>query len=88
MNQVWQLQEAKNKFSRVVDLAQDGTPQIVTRHGVEVAVVLSYEAYRQLMKPQKSIIEFFRASPLVEVELDLERDKSDLRDEFGYELFA
>ena len=73
INQIWQLQEAKNKFSRVVDQAQDA-PQIVTRHGVEVAVVLSYETYRQLTKPQKSIVEFFRASPLVGVELDLERD--------------
>ena len=81
INQVWQLQEAKNEFSRVVDQAQDA-PQIVTRHGVEVAVVLSYEAYRQLTKPQKSIVEFFRTSPLVGVELDLERDKSGLRDEF------
>ena len=35
MARVWQLQEAKNKFSRVVDNAQEEGPQVVTRWGVE-----------------------------------------------------
>ncbi len=29
----WPLQEAKNQFSRVVELAQTEGPQTVTRHG-------------------------------------------------------
>jgi len=44
----WQLQEAKQRFSRVVDEACESGPQIVTRHGREVVVVLSIEEYRRL----------------------------------------
>ena len=84
VNQVWQLQEAKNKFSRVVDEARHGVPQIVTKHGVEAVVVLSYEDYQRLFQQQKGLVEFFRESPLVGEKLDLERDKSDWRD--GFEL--
>ena len=79
MNQVWQLQEAKNKFSRVVDDAIQRGPQIVTKHGVEVAVVLSYAEYRTLLTSQKKLSEFFRDSPLVGIDLDLTRDRSDAR---------
>ena len=45
---VWQLQEAKQQFSRLVEAARDAGPQIVTRHGREVAVLLSIEEYRRL----------------------------------------
>ena len=44
----WQLQDAKQQFSRVVDAARATGPQIVTRHGREVAVLLSIEEYRRL----------------------------------------
>ena len=44
----WQLQDAKQRFSRLVDAARDSGPQVVTRHGREVAVVLSIEEYRRL----------------------------------------
>lgn len=44
----WQLQEAKQQLSRVVDLAAEEGPQIVTRHGREVAVVMSMADYRSL----------------------------------------
>ncbi len=45
MSKTWQLQEAKNKFSRVVDDAVNSGPQIITRHGVEVAIVISYASH-------------------------------------------
>ena len=74
--QVWQLQDAKNKFSEVVNKALDEGPQIVTRHGKEVVVILSSNEFDALRKSQPSIVEFFRQSPLVGVQLDLERDRS------------
>ncbi len=80
MSQTWQLQEAKNKLSRVVDEAQRSGPQIITRHGVKTAVVLSFEDYRRLVASRKKLSEFFRESPLAEAELDLERDKSPVRE--------
>jgi len=76
MQQVWQLQEAKNKFSQVVEEAVQHGPQIVTKRGVEVAVVISYSEYRRMMTERKNIVDFFRESPLVGVELDLSRSKS------------
>ncbi|OGO20741.1 MAG: prevent-host-death protein [Chloroflexi bacterium RBG_16_48_8] len=75
-NHTWQLQDAKNRFSEVVNRALDDGPQIVTRRGKEVVVVLSSDEYAELTKSQPSLVEFFRNSPLVGIELDLERDRS------------
>ena len=75
----WQVQEAKSKFSEVIEAAQEDGPQIITKHGVETAVVLSYEDYRKLFLSQKRLSDFFRESPLVGVDLDLARDRSPVR---------
>lgn len=40
MIRIWQLQEAKNKLSELVEVALHGEPQLITRHGVEAVVVL------------------------------------------------
>ena len=79
MSQIWQLQEAKNKFSQVVKDAVGEGPQIITKHGAEVAVVLSYEEYKQMIAARGKLSDFFRSSPLAEVELDLSRDTSPAR---------
>ena len=81
MAHTWQLQEAKNKFSRVVENALNDGPQIITRRGVEVAIVLSYAEYQKMLTPSQSLSDFFRASPLAGVDLDLTRDRSDVRDD-------
>lgn len=77
MRRAWQIQEAKNKLSEVVEEAIEHGPQILTRRGTEVAVVLSYSEYLQLRKKEMSLSEFFRKSPLRD--LDLERDRSPAR---------
>jgi len=79
MARVWQIQEAKNKFSEVVDEAIKHGPQIITKRGVETVIVLSYAEYRKVMLNQKKLSDFFRESPLAKVDLDLKRDKSGLR---------
>ena len=43
----WSLQDAKNKFSAVVDAAARGAPQVVTRRGVATAVVISYKEFER-----------------------------------------
>lgn len=73
---IWQIQEAGNKFSEVIEQALQQGPQVITRQGKETAIVLSYEDYRKLALNQKKLTDFFRESPLVGVELDLERDQS------------
>jgi antitoxin Phd len=74
----WQLQTAKARFSEVFRLARSEGPQRITRQGKEAVVMISDEQYDRLMiqsHQPKSIVQFFRESPLVGVDLDLERDK-------------
>lgn len=80
MSNVWQLQEAKNKFSRLVDKAHHDGPQIVTRHGKESVVILAIEDYQKLNKPKSDLVTFFQNSPLYDTSIDLTRDKSSSRD--------
>ncbi len=76
VNNVWQLQEAKNRLSEVVNEAIKHGPQIITKRGVETVIVLSYDQYRKAMLNRKKLSEFFRESPLAKLDLDLRRDKS------------
>lgn len=69
----WQLQEAKQKFSQVVQRAIDEGPQIVTRHGETVAVVLSAEEYRRLIGDKPDLAAFLLNAPDLGV---LERERS------------
>lgn len=75
----WQLQEAKNKFSKLVKLARQDGPQIVTKHGQETAVLLSIDEYRRLVRPETDLVQFFQKSPLADAELDLTRSKETAR---------
>lgn len=81
MSEVWQLQEAKSKFSEVVEEALRDGPQVITRRGVKTAVLLSYTDYQQMFLKQQKLSDFFRQSPLVGVDLDLSRDQSPIRDD-------
>lgn len=80
MSHAWQLQEAKNKFSNLVERAQQEGPQVVTKHGKEAVVVLSVDDYKKITKPKDSLIKFLQKSPLGDLELDLSRDKNAPRD--------
>lgn len=78
---IWQIQEAKNKLSQVIDHALEQGPQIITRRGVEAVIVLSYKEYRKLLLSQSKLSDFFRESPLAGSALQLERDKSAWRND-------
>ena len=78
MARVWQLQEAKNKLSEVVEEAMTHGPQIITKRGIEAVIVLSYTDYRTMLAKQKKLSTFFRESPFLDT--DLTRDRSGLRD--------
>ena len=68
----WALQDAKNRFSEVVDAALRGKPQIVTRRGVETAVILSHAEYERIVggaaELRPSLGEFLVHGPVVEGE--------------------
>lgn len=81
MEKKWQLQEAKNKFSQLVDeVVNNNDHQIITRHGKDTAVILSFEEYKKLTKKKGSLANFFRNSPLFDEQIDLERNKDYSRD--------
>ncbi|ACM19505.1 antitoxin, Phd family [Geotalea daltonii FRC-32] len=69
----WQLQEAKNRLSQVIKLAQHDGPQTITLRGKPSAVVVSFDEYRKLTVPRTGLAKFFKESPLRDVELDLSR---------------
>ncbi len=59
----WQLQEAKQRFSELVRHARHEGPQVVTRRGEEVAVVVSIEEYRRLTSDKPDFKQFLLAAP-------------------------
>lgn len=76
----WQLQEAKNKFSEVVNKAMTKGPQAVTRHGKEAVYVIDARTYRELeqkagKKPKKTLAQFLLES---NADLDMEPTRTQL----------
>ena len=71
----WQLQDAKNRLSEVVRRARSEGPQIITLHGADAAVVISALDFGRLSRRKGKLVDFFRKSPLVGVDLDLARNK-------------
>ena len=70
----WQVQEAKQRFSEVLRAVEAGEPQIVTRHGQEIAVIIDIEGYHRLRGQSMTFMEFLRTDPLVDADLDTDLD--------------
>lgn len=79
-NNVWQIQEAKAKFSEVVHKANSDGFQVITRNGQRIAVIISNSEFEELRKPKMSLLEFFKSAPCQDVKLDIERSKDAPRD--------
>ena len=75
MGDRWQLQEAKNRLSELVRKAREDGPQVITVHGNDAVVVMAAETFRKLSPRKGTLVEFFRRSPLVGVELDTTRSR-------------
>ncbi len=77
MATAWQLQDAKNRFSKVVNDALQTGPQTVTRHGEPVVVVVSIQTWRQMTQAQPRLKDYLRAGGLDDLELDRETSERD-----------
>ena len=77
MARTWQIQEAKGKLGEVIEEAIQHGPQIISRQGTEVAVVLSYEEYLVLKGDRTNLAQFFLESPLRDSGLDLRSERSE-----------
>jgi antitoxin Phd len=59
----WQLQEAKQRFSELVRRALDEGPQVVTRRGEEVVVVVPAEEFRRMSEQKPDFKEYLMSAP-------------------------
>ena len=53
MNNTWQVQDAKARFSEMLEVSLAEGPQIVTKRGVETAVLVPIEQWRRLQRMSK-----------------------------------
>jgi antitoxin Phd len=76
---MWQLQDAKARFSEFLESCLQDGPQVVTRRGVEMAVLVRIEDWRQLQKAAKpSLKDFLLAADGPRFDLELP-DRHELR---------
>lgn len=73
MKSTWQLQQAKNQLSLLVEDALTKGPQTITRHGEPVVVVVSVKDFQQARKPRTKLSEFLADSPAKGLGIDLAR---------------
>ena len=66
----WQLQEAKQRFSELIRSVEADGPQVVTRHGEDVAVVISIAEYRHLRHEGENFKAFLQSAPDLDLEIN------------------
>jgi antitoxin Phd len=69
----WQLQEAKARFSEFLDAALTKGPQVVTRRGVEEAVLVPIEQWRQMQQTRRPNIKELLLGPGPRFDLKIPR---------------
>ena len=63
----WQLHEAKARFSEFLDASLKEGPQIVTRHGKEMAVLVPIDQWKRLQTPRPNLKEvLLQKSPQID----------------------
>lgn len=72
----WQVQDAKNRFSEVIERAINEGPQEITKHGKKAAVVLLIKEYQKLKRRKGSLGDIFHNSPLAEIKIERKQDIS------------
>ena len=77
-NEYWPLQDAKARFSELVNRCTTEGPQTVTKHGKPAVVVLPWSDYRALQGRKIRFVDFLASAP--RVELDVERSRETERE--------
>lgn len=62
----WPVQDAKMRFSELIERARSEGPQTITRHGKERAVLLSVEDYRAMAAHQPDFKAYLLGGPKVD----------------------
>jgi prevent-host-death family protein len=59
----WQIQDAKQRFSEMIRAVMRDGPQVITRHGEDVAVVVDIAEYRRLTRPTVDLARILLGGP-------------------------
>ena len=59
----WQIQDAKQRFSEMIRAVTSTGPQVITRHGEDVAVVVDIAEYRRLTRPVQDVAAVLLGGP-------------------------
>ncbi|MCI0382352.1 MAG: type II toxin-antitoxin system Phd/YefM family antitoxin [Chlamydiae bacterium] len=73
-HETWQLQEAKARFSELVDEVIEGGYHTITKNGRPVVVIISHEEFEKIYTPKNTLGEFLSESPFSTFDLDIERN--------------
>ena len=63
MTHTWQVQEAKARFSELLETTIADGPQIVTKRGVEAAVLVPIDQWRRLEQSTKPTLKDLLLAP-------------------------
>jgi prevent-host-death family protein len=73
----WQLHEAKNKLSNIIDTAMHGKPQCITKRGEDAVIIIGINDYEKLIKQKLNFSEFLLSgSKFDDLEIERARGKS------------
>jgi prevent-host-death family protein len=74
---IWPVQDAKAKFSEFLDASIEDGPQIVTRRGIEAAVLVSAAEWRRLQQSARPTLKELLLSDDARIDIPvLERGKA------------
>jgi prevent-host-death family protein len=59
----WQIQDAKQRFSEMIRAVTREGPQVISRHGDDVAVVVDVAEYRRLTRPAQDLVRILLDGP-------------------------
>jgi prevent-host-death family protein len=62
----WQIQDAKQRFSEMIRAVASQGPQVITRHGEDVAVVVDTGEYRRLTQSAASLAGILLGGPTLD----------------------
>jgi prevent-host-death family protein len=81
----WPVQDAKARFSELLNTALKKGPQVVTRRGVETAVLVPIDEWKRLKGVARPTLKELLLAPEPRFDLDLTRRKHKLRKPIRFE---
>ena len=76
----WQIQEAKQRFSEMIRAVASQGPQVITRHGEDIAVVIDVSEFHRLTRAAVNLTDVLLGGPkfdnsIVDVFAEIEAER-------------